>query len=136
MIPALLALPTATSVAGNVIGGVVGGVMNAIAPSKSEPAAPPFSPYIDRVATPTAPSLTSPGTLRSGDWSQMDGTTLKNWAQGLAGHHIDATDATGRTISGVVSNVSPLGHDLSLTVGGHLVTLSQLKQISWSSSAV
>jgi hypothetical protein len=132
MIPALLAVPAATSL----VGGVVGGVMNAIAPSHSEPAAPSFSPYIDRVATPTAPSLNSAGTLRSEQWGEMDGTSLKNWAQGLAGHHIDATDATGRTISGVVSNVSPLGHDLSLNVGGRLVTLSQLKQISWSSAAV
>jgi hypothetical protein len=134
VIPALLALPAATSI----VGGVVGGVMNAFAPSSPTPAAPPFSPYIDKVATPTAaaPSLSRSGMLRSEEWGQMDNTTLKTWAQGLSGHHIDATDSTGRTISGVVGNVSQLGNNLTLSVGGHLVSLSQLKQITWSSAAV
>lgn len=132
MIPAVFAAPAVASA----VGGVVGSVMNAFVPSAPSGPPPSFNPYIDRVATPTAPSTTTSGTLRAEDWGGMDQTSVKTWAQGLAGHHIDATDASGRTISGVVDGVTQLGNTLALNVSGRLVSLSQLKQVSWSSAAV
>lgn len=135
MIPALLAAPMVQGV----VGSVVGGVMNAFAPSAPANSAPPaFSPYLDRVAKPAAPSaVTTPsGVLRSEDWNQMNTTDVQTWANSLAGHHVDATDASGRTISGLVSGMQMLGHTLALDIGGRLVSLSQLKQISWSPTAV
>ena len=135
MIPALLAVPLVQGA----VGSVVGGVMNAFAPSAPAASAPPaFSSYIDRVARPAAPSAaTSPtGTLRSQDLSQMAPTEVRTWANSLAGRHVDATDASGRTVSGLVSGTQQAGHALALNIGGHLVSLSQLKQISWSPSAI
>ena len=133
MIPALLAVPAVTSA----IGGVVGGVMNAFSPAQPAPtSAPAFNPYMNRAATPAVPSTTTAGTLRAEQWGEMDSTSVKTWAQNLAGHHIDATDVSGRTISGVVSGVTQIGNNLALNVGSHLVSLSQLKQVTWSTAAV
>jgi hypothetical protein len=131
MIPALFAAPMVQGIVGSVVGGVSG----AFAPSAPAQSAPPaFSPYMDRVAKPAAPSAaTSPtGMLRSEDLSRMNATEVQTWANSLAGHHVDATDASGRTISGLVSGMQQMGHTPALNIGGHLVSLSQLKQISWS----
>jgi hypothetical protein len=134
VIPALLAIP--------LVEGVAGSVMNCFAPSA--PAAPDaatgsnsFSPYLNRAAGMTAapqlPSATAPsGTMRADQWSQMDSSDTQTWLKGLAGRHVDATDDSGRTISGVVSGVQQLGNTLAINVGGHLVSLSQLKQVTWS----
>lgn len=138
MIGALLAVPMVEGV----VGSVVGNVMNCFAPSTpaSSASAPAFSPYLNKaaLATPTAaqPSFTpSPtGTMRADQWSQMGSLDVKSWMQSLAGRHVDATDETGRTYSGVVGGMQQLGGVLALNIGGHLVSLSQLKQISWSPS--
>ncbi len=135
MIPALFAAPMVQGV----VGSVIGGVANAFAPSApAAPAPPAFSPYMDRVARPAAPSAatTPTGMLRSEDWSQMSPSDVQTWANSLAGHHVDATDASGRTISGLVSGMQQMGHAPALNIGGHLVSLSQLKQISWSPATV
>ena len=135
MIPALFAVPMVQGV----VGSVIGGVANTFAPSAPTESAPPaFSPYMDRIAKPAVPSAaTSPtGMLRSENWNQMNPTDVQTWANSLAGHHVDATDASGRTISGLVSGMQQMGHTTALNIGGHLVSLSQLKQISWSPSAI
>jgi len=133
MIPALLGVPMVQGV----VGSVVGGVMNAFSPSA--PSTPPaFSPYLSRAAQPSAPSpATLPsGTLQTGQLSQMNSKDVETWANSLAGKHVDATDASGRTISGLVSGMQMLGHTMALNIGGHLISVSQLKQISWSPATV
>jgi hypothetical protein len=139
VIPALLAIP----VVQGVVGGVVGGVMNCFAPSTPPPAAsastPSFSPYLNKASaasvSPQPPAATSPtGTMRADQWGQMGTSDVKSWMTSLTGKHVDATDATGRTISGVVGGMQQLGNTLALNIGGHLVSLSQLTQVSWSPS--
>ena len=73
--------------------------------------------------------------MLANQWNQMSGTDVQSWAKSLAGRHIDATDFAGHTVSGVVSNVTQSGSTMSLTVGGHPVSLSSLKQVSWSPTA-
>ena len=138
MIPAILAAPLVEGV----VGGVVGQVMNCFAPST--PSAPAssasFNPYLARAAaaTPLQASLAaSPtGTMRADQWSQMDSSDVQSWMKSLAGRHVDATDESGRTISGVAGGMQQLGSTLAINIGGHLVSLSQLKQVTWSPSAV
>jgi hypothetical protein len=137
VIPAILAAPLVQGV----VGSVVGGVMNMFSPSGPAPTgsvANTFNPYLDRAATAApAPSISSPsGTMRSDELGQMSPTDAQSWAKSLAGKHVDATDESGRTISGLVGGMQMLGSTLALNIGGHLVSLSQLKQISWSPSAV
>jgi hypothetical protein len=143
MIPALLAVPLVQGV----VGGVVGSVMNCFAPSTPPPTAPTsgstssFSQELNSAAaTSAAPRLSlaaSPtGTLRANEWGQMAPADVKSWMTGLAGKHVTATDETGKTISGVVGGMQQLGNTLALNIGGHLVSLSQLTQISWSPSTV
>jgi len=142
VIPALLGIPLVEGV----VGSVVGSVVNCFAPSTPPPPASSssstsFTPYLNNAAATTAatqPSLTgSPtGTMRSDQWSGMQTSDLKSWMTSLAGKHVNATDATGRTISGVVNGMQQLGNTLALNIGGHLVSLSQLSQISWSPSTV
>ena len=136
MIPALLAAPMVEGVIGN----VVGQVMNCFAPSTPPPtaAAPSFSPYLRSAsaAAPTSPGSSPTGTMRADQWNQMSSTDAQSWMKSLAGRHVDATDESGRTISGLVGGVQQIGNTLALNIGGHLVSLSQLKQISWSPSTV
>ena len=135
MIPALLAVPMVQ----NLVGGVVGGVVNAFAPSTPPPSTPTtFAASLNRAAAPgtSAPSMAASGVLRADQWAHMNPTAVQSWAKGLIGRHVDATDASGRTVSGLVSALQPAGNSLSLNVGGHLIALSNLKQISWASSAV
>ena len=142
MIPALLALPMVEGV----VGGVVGSVANCFAPSTPPPAATgsassSFTPYLNNAtatAAATQPSLAAgpTGTMRSDQWSGMQTSDLKSWMSSLAGKHVNATDATGRTYSGAFNGAQQLGNTLALNIGGHLVSLSQLSQISWSPSTV
>ena len=133
MIAALLAAP--------IVQGAVGQVMSCFAPSS--PAAPAsasasFNPYLTQAtAAPQLSPGSSPiGTMRADQWSQMKNSDVQSWMKSLAGRHVDATDESGRTISGVVGGMQQMGNTLALNIGGHLVSLSQLKQISWSPSTV
>jgi hypothetical protein len=136
VIPAILAVPLAQGI----VGGVVSSVANCFAPpTPSAPAsaapttATSFSPYLNRASAPdSSPTTFSSGIIRSTQWNQMGSTDLNAWMKSLQGSHVNATDETGKTISGVVSGVHQLGNTMSLNIGGHLVSLSQLKQISWS----
>lgn len=131
MIPAILAAPLVQGV----VGSVVGGVMNAFRSSAptTQAAPPAFSPYMDRVARPTFTAATAPtGMMHGGELRVMNQTQATNWAKDLAGRHVDATDNAGRSISGTVDGYQLVGHSVALSIGGHLVTLSQLNQISWS----
>jgi hypothetical protein len=139
VIPAILAAPLVQGV----VGGIVNGVMNAFAPAQPMPAdaanGSAFNQDLNRASAATSSITSSPiasenGTMRSDEWSTMSGTDVQSWAKSLAGKHADATDASGRTISGVVGGMQMLGSTLALNIGGHLVSLSQLKQISWSPS--
>jgi hypothetical protein len=144
VIPALLAVP----IVQGVVGSVVGQVANCFAPSSSASSSAPapapttsFSPYLSRAASaaqPAQPAMaTSPtGIMRADQWNQMGASDMKSWMTSLTGKHVNATDQTGRTISGVVSGVQQLGNTLAMSIGGHLVSLSQLKQVSWSPSTV
>jgi hypothetical protein len=141
MIPAILAAPLVQGV----VGGVVGSVMNCFSPSAppaspGSPAGPAtsFSPYLNSASNAVAPQFSpatfSSGTIRASQWNQMGSVDMNSWMKSLQGSHVDATDTTGRTFSGTVSNVHQLGNTLALNIGGHLVSLSQLKQITWSPS--
>jgi hypothetical protein len=137
VIPAILAAP--------MVEGVVGGVMNGVQSLFSSPDSAPtpvsaaaFNSKLGSAtaaAAPVAASSTTPtGSMRAEDWSQMSPADQKSWVQGLAGKHVDATDEAGRTISGTVGGMQMLGSTLAVNIGGHLVSLSQLKQVSWSPS--
>jgi hypothetical protein len=123
-----------------VLGGVVGSVANVFSP---EPTAPtpthslPFSSALSSASSSAAAATisTSCGIMRADQWNQMSGPELQSWAKGLAGRHIDATDAAGHAITGTVSSVTPNGNEISLNINGHPVALSDLKQISWSATA-
>jgi septal ring-binding cell division protein DamX len=142
MIPALLGLPMVEGI----VGGVVGSVANMFSPSQPDAPAPVssavstkgFTPYLNNAtaaSAPQAPGMTpTSGSMRADEWGQMSPTDTQTFAQSLVGKHVTATDATGRTISGDVSGMQMLGNTLALNVGGHLVSLSQLKQITWSPS--
>ena len=142
MIPAIMALP----IVGDVVGSVAGQVMDCIAPppqsmtSTAPAASTSFAPYLNSAASATAPQTsaigTPTGTMRASDWNQMGSSNALSWAKSLTGRHVDATDETGRTYSGIVSGVQQLGGVVALNVGGHLVSLTQLKQVSWSPSVV
>ncbi len=129
MIPLVAALP----IVQDVVGGVAGTVANVFTPSEPTPPATsvPFSTALSRASAP-APSANTPGILRAEQWSEMSRTDLKSWATSLTGHHIDATDTAGHAVSGTVKGIQQSGDSIALNVGGHLVSLSQLKQISWS----
>lgn len=137
MIPAIVAAPMVEGV----VGGLVNGVMSIFSPS--EPTAPPaatnssFGSSLNQAsAAVTAPSAQSfsTGIMHATEWNRMSSSDVQSWAQSLAGRHVDATDSSGRTISGLVSGMQMMGGQPALTIGGHLVSLSQLKQISWSPS--
>jgi len=139
VIPAILAAPMVEGV----VGGVVGQIMNVFAPSAPAPAeasvGSAFNPYLNRATAAAAPASSGPiasatGMMHSNDWDTMSRTDVQSWAKSLSGKHVDATDASGRTISGDVAGMQMLGSTLALNIGGHLVSLSQLKQITWSPS--
>jgi hypothetical protein len=134
MIGALMAIP--------VVEGVMGSVANVFSPPSPAPAAPSptFGPYLSSATSAAAAQRSftaSPtGTMRADQWNQMKNSDVNCWMKSLTGRHVDATDETGRTISGLVNGMQQLGGVLALNIGGHLVSLSQLKQISWSPSVV
>jgi len=127
-----------------VVGGVMGSVADIFSPSQPPPvqasATPSFNPYLNSAAAATAPQpcpiAAESGTMRASDWNQMGSSGTLSWAKSLTGRHVNATDETGRTYSGIVSGVQQLGGVIALNVGGHLVSLTQLKQVSWSPSVV
>jgi hypothetical protein len=132
VIPAILAAP--------VVEGILGQVIGMLSPQSSSSSAPTpsFTPALNKAATVGTPVVTpSPiasasGTMTSSNWSQMSATDLQSWMKSLAGSHVHATDISGRTISGIVEASQQTGGTPSLNVGGHLVSLSQLNQITWS----
>jgi hypothetical protein len=128
MIPAILAAP--------VVEGVLGSVIGLLSPhsSTSSAPAPSFTPALNKATAAAMPSpiAASSGTMTSEAWGQLSPTDLQSWMKSLAGRHVHATDVSGRTISGVVEASSQPGGVPSLNVGGHLVSLSQLNQITWS----
>jgi hypothetical protein len=136
VIPLMAALPVAQSIIGGVVGNVAsmfGSQPTAPAPTNSLPFSSAFNSASSAAAAATV--STSCGVMRSGQWNQMSDTQLQSWAKGLSGRHIDATDEAGHAITGVVGNVTNSGGDISLNINGHLVALSNLKQISWSATA-
>jgi len=135
VIPAILAAP----VVENVVGGVVNQVSSMLSSPESAPvSAAAFNSKLNSATAAAAPasagSASPSGTMRADDWGQMSTADQKSWLQGLAGKHVDATDESGRTISGTVGGMQMLGSTLAVNIGGHLVSLSQLKQVSWSPS--
>ena len=136
MIPALLAVP--------VVEGVVGGVMDSVANIFS-PSTPPastsstaFNPYLNKATAAAAPqpspTAEPSGTMRADQWNQMGKADTQSWLKSLSGRHVEATDESGKTITGQVNGMQMLGNTMALNIGGHLVSLSQLKQVSWSPS--
>jgi len=133
VIPAILAAP----VVENVVSGVIGNVANMFQPSApASTSSANFSSNLSSASAANAPASATgaapSGTMRADDWGQMSTADQKSWLQGLAGKHVDATDQSGRTITGTVSGMQMLGNTLAVNIGGHLVSLSQLKQVSWS----
>ncbi len=128
MIPALLAAP--------VVEGVVGGVMGLFSHPSSTVSKSNFAPHLDQATAAAAPSeIGAPrGIMRSTDWSQMSDADVKSWAKGLTGSRANAVETSGRTVSGVVNGAVQMGNVMALNIGGHLVSLSQLQQISWTPS--
>ena len=137
MIPALLAAPMVQGIVGSIAGSVAGTVESLFSHPSAAPAnSAAFNPYLEQasqsaVAAPSAYATPS-GSLTTNDWSQMSPADVQSWMQSLTGKHVHATDVSGRTVSGVVSGVTQNGSVLSLNVGGHLVSLSQVNQITWS----
>ena len=132
----MAALPVAQSILGGVVGNVASmfnSQPTAPAPTSSLPFSSAFSSASSAAAAATV--STSCGVMRSSQWNQMSGTELQSWAKGLSGRHIDATNAAGHAITGVVNGVTNTNGDISLNINGHLVALSDLKQISWSATA-
>ncbi len=129
MIPALLAAPIVEGVLGQVVGHLM----------PAQPSTPQISPFLKHLATASAakasPTTSSSGTANADQWSQWGATNLQAWMQGLVGRHVDVTDVSGRTISGVVSGVQQSGGANALNIGGHIVSLSQLQQVAWNPPA-
>jgi hypothetical protein len=136
VIPALLAAPMVEGVVGSIAGSVANGVQSLF----SQPSAPAqsssFNPYLERasqaVANSTAAYSAPSGAMTSLDWSQMSPTDVQSWMKSLMGKYVHATDVSGRTVSGVVNGLTLNGGVPALNVGGHLVSLSQANQITWS----
>ena len=135
MIPLMAALPVAQSILGGVVGNVASMFSSPTAPAPTSSTS--FSSALNSSSSAAAAATvsTSCGVMRSGQWNQMSGTELQSWAKGLSGRHIDATDAAGHAITGTVNGVTATNGDVSLNINGHLVALSDLKQISWSATA-
>jgi hypothetical protein len=135
VIPAILAAPIAESVAGSVLG-TVGGAISGLfsSPSSSSTSAASFAPMLRQAATQAhAAALNSPmGTMTSIDMAGMSDTDLRTWMIGLTGKQVQAVDSQGHTVSGIVEGYSQTGGTIGLNVNGHLLSLSNLSQITWS----
>jgi hypothetical protein len=135
VIPAILAAPIAESVVGSVIGSV-GGTLSSLfsSPSSSSTSAASFAPMLRQAATQAhAAALNSPmGTMTSTDLAGLSGSDLHTWMTGLTGKHVQAVDSQGHTVSGVVEGCTQTGGSFGLNVNGHLLSLSNLSQITWS----
>jgi hypothetical protein len=125
----------------DVVGGVVGSVAGLFsgpqAPAPAPASSVPFSSAMNSASSAAAAATisTSCGIMRADQLGQMTNSQVQSWAKGLAGRHVDATDAAGHAISGVVNGVVQSGSSISLNINGHLVDLANLKQISWSATA-
>jgi hypothetical protein len=135
VIPAILAAPIAESVAGSVLG-TVGGAISSLfsSPSSSRASAASFAPMLRQAATQAhAAALNSPmGTMTSNDMAGLSGSDLHTWMTGLTGKHVQAVDSQGHTVSGIVEGCSQTGAAAGLNVNGHLLSLSNLSQLTWS----
>ena len=131
-----MALPVAQDVLGGVVGSVAG-LFSSPQPAPTAPSSAPFSVALNSASSAAAAATisTSCGVMNANQLGQMSGSELQSWAKGLTGRHVDATDTAGHAITGVVNGVVPSGTTVSLNIGGHLVDLSNLKQISWSATA-
>jgi hypothetical protein len=132
MIPALLAAPGLIEGVAGAVGSLFSDPSSSPAPSTTTP--PNFAPYLKQAAAAaTASVLNSPsGSMTPMDWNQMSSTDVSTWAKGLTGRHVNATDSHGHIVSGTVNGVTTNNGVTNLNIGGHLVSLSQLNQISWS----
>jgi len=132
VIPALLAAPGIIEGVAGAVGSLFSDPSSSAAPSQASTAS--FAPYLKQAAAAaTASVLNSPsGSMTPMDWNQMNGSDLGTWAKGLTGRHVNATDINGHIVSGTVNGVTVNNGVTSLNIGGHLVSLSQLNQISWS----
>ena len=133
MIPALLAAP--------LVEGVLGQVLDALVPHSSALTPPPFQAELQQASGRSNSSATvataSSGTMTAGQWTQMGSVEKTEWLQGLKGSHVNATDASGKTFSGVVEGLQKIGTGgMAVNIGGHLVSLAQLKQITWSPATI
>jgi hypothetical protein len=138
VIPALLAAPMVQGIVGSIAGSVAGTVEGLFSHPSSTPAASAsFNPNLERAGQGATQSAVSPyatpsGSMTTLDWSQMSPTDIQSWMQSLTGKYVHATDVSGRTVSGVVNGLVQNGGAPALNVGGHLVSLSQVNQITWS----
>jgi hypothetical protein len=132
VIPALLAAPGIVEGVAGAIGSLFSDPSSSSAPTQQSTAS--FAPYLKQAAAAaTASVLNSPsGSMTTMDWNQMSGTDLSAWMKGLTGRHVSATEINGHVVSGTVNGVVLNGGVPALNVGGHLVSLSKINQISWS----
>jgi hypothetical protein len=137
VIPAIAALPMVQDVVGGVVGSVAN-IFGGYRPAPANGSSMPFSSALSSASSAAAAATvsTSCGVMRADQWNQMSGSQLQSWAKGLSGRHVDATDAAGHTYTGTVGNVTQNGSTISLNINGHSVALNDLKQLSWSATAV
>ncbi len=132
MIPALLALPFAQSAISSIAGGLASTLGGALS-NGAQTFGQQFN-SLTNSAQAAISKVSASGTLQSNQWNQMNGSDLQAWGQALVGKHVDATDIAGNAISGLVSGIHQANGITTMEIGGHLVTLSQMNQISWSPS--
>jgi len=132
VIPALLAAPGVIEGVASAVGSLFSDPSSSSAPAQQSTAN--FAPYLKQAAAAaTASVLNSPsGSMTPMDWNQMNSSDLSSWMKGLTGRHVSATQINGHVVSGTVNGVVLNGGVPSLNVGGHLVSLSQINQISWA----
>lgn len=134
MLP-LLALPLATSLAGSVINAFTGGSSRQPQTAVSDNS-PSFQSFLDKESQGQGQEETfGPlGCLQSNGLSKLGGSSLQQFGQNLDGRSINATDFSGKVLSGVGSHFAVHNGVATLEIGGNIVNLQQLKQISWSPS--
>ena len=62
----------------------------------------------------------------------MSDPDLRTWMMGLTGKQVHAVDSQGHAVSGIVEGYSQTGGTMGLNINGHLLSVSNLSQISWS----
>ncbi len=136
MIPAILAAPIAETLIGSLLGSVEGRLSSALgSPGAASPvSSASFAPMLQQAAAQAhAAVLHSPmGTMTSTDLGSLSDIDLRSWMMGLTGKQVHAVDSQGHAVSGVVEGYSQTGGTIGLNINGHLLSLSNLSQISWS----